>query len=257
MTAQASPRTPDWCEDEWPNISAAQLQSPTPDYPALLRSWQQLQNECAGTGVYEVRLALIHLMQKQYSQAQSILSSIGKVDAEYAPLLESTRLQADIASVTAKDPEDADIRQFAPRFEKLLASAPAWYVAHEQAATFWLMTGEPRRAIEASEYAIKLEPTSWWSYRTMAIAYSELGEHKAAVSMGDRAHAMHAAVSADADMMMALARSYATLGNLKMSEIVLGLLVKYRPEVRQTASYRETLIFIRNTTAGSAAYSHR
>jgi tetratricopeptide (TPR) repeat protein len=252
MTPHAEARTPEWCESRWQEVSAPHLQSPTPDYAQLLRTWQQMHDECTGTAVYEVRLASIYLMQKQHAEAQKVLRSIDKAAPKYAPLLESTRLQADVASATAsQDPATADIRRFSPRFESLLANAPSWYVAHEQVATFRLMSGEPRRAIEAAERAIELEPASWWSYRTMAIAYSELGEHKIAVAMGDRAHAIHSAVSADADLMLALARSYASLGNRQMSETLLGLLFKYRPEVRQTSQYRDTLVFIRDAIGGS------
>ena len=251
MTAEAGTRTPQWCEEQWHEASAPQLQSRSTDYAALLRTWQQLRDQCAGAAVYEARLASIYLLQKQHSKAQEVLRSIGNVQPEYAPLVESTRLQADIAGATGgKDSEAVDIEQFAPRFEKLLADAPSWYVAHEQVATFRLMSGEPARAIEAAKRALELEPSSWWSYRTMAIAYSELGEHKTAATLGDRAHSMHPAVSADADLMLALARSYAAMGNPKMSETLLGLLFTYRPEVRQSSQYRETLVFIRDVMAG-------
>jgi tetratricopeptide (TPR) repeat protein len=253
MIARAEPRSPEWCDARWEEVSAAQLQSPTPDYAALLRSWQEVSEQCAGTGVYEARLASIYLMQKQPLVAQKVLGSFKKAPAqEYAALIEATRLQADVESaMQGMSPGTVDISRFAPRFERLVSSAPEWYVAHEQLSTFWLWSGDPRKAIAAAKRAVELEPKSWWGYRTMAIAYSEIGEHRNAAAMGDRAHAIHKAVSADADLMLALARSYAAMGNVKMTETLLSLLFKYRPEVRNTAQYREALVFIRDVTQGT------
>jgi hypothetical protein len=41
------------------------------------------------------------------------------------------------------------------------------------------------------------------------------------------------------------------MGNVKMTETLLSLLFKYRPEVRNTAQYREALVFIRDVTQGA------
>jgi len=253
VTAQAESRSPAWCEERWQEMSAAHVASPTPDYAALLRAWQQVGEQCAGTGVYEARLASILMIQKQPAAAQKVLASINEPPApEYAALIEGTRLQVDREiSLQGKAPGTVDISRFAPRVEQLVASAPDWYVAHEQASTFWLWSGEPGKAIAEGKRAVELEPKSWWGYRTMAIAYSELGEYRTAAVMGDRAHANHKAVSADADLMLALARSYAAMGNIKMSETVLGLLFKYRPEVRDSQQYRDALVFIRDVTQGA------
>jgi tetratricopeptide (TPR) repeat protein len=250
VTAQSESRSPGWCEARWEETSAPYLESPTPDYAALLRAWQDLGAQCAETGVYEARLASILMLLKQPAAAQKVLGSHKKPPApEYAALIEGTRLQIEVESALQGDASGTvDISRFAPRFEQLVSSAPDWYVAHELASTFWLWSGEPRKAIAAAKRATELEPKSWWGYRTMTIAYSQIGEYRTAAAMGDRAHANHKAVSADADLMLALARSYAAMGNVRMTETVLSLLFTYRPEVRKTSQYREALVFIRDVT---------
>jgi tetratricopeptide (TPR) repeat protein len=245
MTATAATQSAAWCESRWEEVSDRHLASKPPDYSALLRSWRDLQPQCGGTGVYEARLATIHATQKDFATAQQVLASVKTVAPEYTELLDATRLQVDFEQYLAKDPRPTNITEFGPRFAKLIADAPTSHVAHELNATYWLTSGEPGRAIAAAKRALEHEPKSWWSYRIMAIAYSELGDYRAAAQMGDRAHTMHPAVSADADFMLALARSYVAMGDRKMGETVLSLLFTYRPEVRQTQQYRDTLVFIR------------
>jgi tetratricopeptide (TPR) repeat protein len=246
VTAAAETQSAAWCESRWEEASDRHLTSKPPDYSALLRSWHDLKPQCAGTAVYEARLATIHATQKDFASAQQVLESVKTVAPEYTALLEATRLQVDFEQYLAKDPRPTQIAAFGPRFAKLIVDAPTWYVAHELNATYLLTSGEPSRAIEAAKRALGHEPKSWWSYRVMAIAYSDLGEHRTAAQMADRAHSLHGAVSADADFMLALARSYVAMGDRKMGETVLSLLFTYRPEVRQTQQYRDTLVFIRN-----------
>jgi len=255
MTAEAETRSAAWCESRWHELSDQHLTSKPPNYGALLHSWRELEPQCTGTGVYEARLATIHAVQKDFAAAQKVLSPVETVAPEYAALLDAARLQVAFEQQLAEDPQQARIAEFGPRFAKLIADAPSWYVAHELNATYLLVSGEPARAIEASRRALEAEPTSWWSYRIMTIAYSELGEHRTAAEMGDRTHGMHSTVSADPDFMLALARSYVAIGDRKMSETVLSLLFTYRPEVRQTSQYRETLIFVRNALGSSAGQS--
>jgi hypothetical protein len=76
--------------------------------------------------------------------------------------------------------------------------------------------------------------------------YSELGEHRTAAVFGDRAHAVHAAVSADADLILALAKSYSDLGMPQMSETLLSLLLTHKPAVRNTPQYGDALMFMRS-----------
>jgi tetratricopeptide (TPR) repeat protein len=252
MTAAAETQSAAWCESRWEEASDRYLASKPPDYSALLRSWRDLQPQCAGTGVYEVRLASIHATQKDFVTAQKVLASIKVVPPEQTALVEATRLQVDFDQYLAENPQPAKVAEFGPRFAKLIAAAPSWHVAHELNATYLLTSGEPARAIEAAKRALEDQPKSWWSYRVMAIAYSELGEHRTAAQMGDRAHGMHAAASSDPDFMLALARSYVAMGDRKMGETVLSLLFTYRPEVRQTQQYRDTLVFIRNALEQNA-----
>lgn len=245
VTAAAETQSAAWCESRWEEASDQYLAAKPPDSAALLSSWRDLQPQCGGTGVYEARLASIHATQKDFATAQQVLAPVKTVAPEYTPLLEATRLQVDFEQYLAKDPRPTDISEFGPRFARLIDHAPSWSIAHELNATYWLTSGEPRRAIDAAKLALEREPKSWWSYRIMTIAYSELGEHRTATQVGDRAHRLHSALSADADFMMALARSYVALGDRKMGETVLSLLFTYRPEVRQTQQYRDTLVFIR------------
>jgi tetratricopeptide (TPR) repeat protein len=235
LTTNAATQSAAWCDSRWEQESDRYLASRSPDSSELLRSWRELEPQCGGTGVYEAKLATIYATQKDFVTAQKVLASVKKVAPEHATLLEATRLQVDFEQYLAKDPPPADITEFAPRFAKLIADAPSWYLAYELNAT-----------------ALEHEPKSWWSYRVMTIAYSELGEHMTAARMGDRAHGLRPAVSADADFMLALARSYVAMGDRTMGEKVLSLLFTYRPEVRQTQQYRDTLVFIRKTLEQSA-----
>ena len=244
-TAGAATQSAAWCESCWEQTSDRYLASKPPDSSELLRSWRELEAQCGGTGVYEVRLATIHAIQKEFRAAQKALASVKTVAPEYAELLKATRLQVDFEQCLSKEPPPTDIAEFGPRFAKLIEDAPSSYVAYELNATYWLTSGEPGRAIDVAKRALEHERKSWWSYRVMTIAYSELGQHDTATQMGDRAHKLHPAVSADADFMLALARSYVAMGDRKMGETVLSLLFTYRPEVRRTQQYRDTLVFIR------------
>lgn len=257
MTAGAETQSAEWCESRWAEASDRHLAAKPPDYSALLRSWRELQPQCSGTGVYETRLASIYAAHKDLVTAQKVLASIDKIAPEYAALLEATHLQVEFEQYLAKDPQPAGVAAFGPRFAKLIVDTPSWYVAHEMNATYLLTSAQPTRAIEAAKRALEHEPKSWWSYRVMAVAYSELGEHRTAVQMGDRAHGMHPAVSSDPDFMLALARSYVAMGDRKMGETVLSLLFTYRPEVRQSPQYRDTLIFIRKALEETARQPSR
>src|SRR5262245_52761701 len=89
----------EWCEQEWRVASAKASEQDPPDNSGLLKHWQKIGQQCAGTGAYEARLAIAYLLLNQSDKARDVLRPLVGQRSAYVHLVDFALLYADATDV--------------------------------------------------------------------------------------------------------------------------------------------------------------
>jgi tetratricopeptide (TPR) repeat protein len=134
-----------------------------------------------------------------------------------------------------------DLKKLEPQYLDFLQHWPEWEGSYELVSGYELSIGNTARAISYGERASQMVPDGWINYRTLAIAYSMAGRHLDAAKAGDKAKALNKAVSGDTEFMLALAKSYAVLGDKETLKAILALLLHYHPDISKTKNFVDAM----------------
>ena len=99
-------------------------------------------------------------------------------------------------------------------------------------------------AIHYASRSIELNSHQWEPNRSLAIAHAMQGEYGPAIAAGRRAEDLRASLITDPELMYAVARSYAAIGNVPVAEKTMGILAHNNPSVRGTPDWNACIAFL-------------
>jgi tetratricopeptide (TPR) repeat protein len=246
MTACEAQENPNWCEAQFAALSKQFESAGRSDFGVVTAKWQEYAGRCSGTGVYEGRLAGLYVKQGRVAEARAVLNGISEQEVRDSPYVKAAHASVAFAELAHNSESTiAQYRGLEPLYRSVVSAAPDWAGSYELLAAYELFMGNAAEAVTNANRAIELSPDAWINYRTAAIAYSQLGKHLEAAKAGDRAQALHRGVSADVGFMLALARSYAALGDRETLKALLVLVTRYNPELQHSQQFQEELQSIR------------
>lgn len=116
--------------------------------------------------------------------------------------------------------------------EEWVSLSPRNIGAHNNLAISFLVSGEPRRAIESLTRAMELAPRpgSWMLQSNMGRAYFMLGDHEAALTWLTRAR--HGTREPPRILMLYLAMAYAETGDDSSARAMTAQLLRHSPDFR-------------------------
>ena len=213
------------CEAEWGQVQAL------PRFPDQLARWQALAPECAGSGLYEVRLTGLLTVTGRYGEARQAARAGLALNTPYRK-----ELLAANAAISLNTMQLADAQK---QYQALIASYPDYFDGYCGMGALMLME---RRFPDAIAYLNQaaLHQQSWIIYRHLTIAYAQLHQHQRAVEAFDKAYRLNPRVVGDKDAIHAAIRSLMFLGNYRAAEGAVNLLLNANPaagadpEIQQT-----------------------
>jgi len=259
--AGARGESAEWCESQWEAATSDPGDGLLPTYEALLARWQQYAGKCAGTVVYEARLAFLHALNDEPEKARAVLKTIPPRASGYAHLVEAASLQTEMAEIFASK---GDRRQ---RLERLEVKYVAFVRRYPDWPQGYVLLGGMQTSLDHHAEAIKtlmaglnhvpkenrLAPNLWSLYRHLTISYAESGDYRSAIRAGDITYALKPGVTSDVQFMLSAAKAYAGNGDFDSAKKTLAAIALKVPQVKDAPGFLAAQAFVNAKMAETPA----
>lgn len=239
------------CDELWHDVSSRPNSSSGRDYQKLLTEWLKLEEQCKGTGIFEIRLALIHILRGQYDEGRRILGG-AKIPPQYEALAATVRANADLRDIlSSENPDRARLGSLEKTVTQLARKYPGHLPLHSLLGNLNVILGHYSNAIEPLENAARIkEGDRWGVFRNLTIAYSKVGNYQGALKAADQTFEIYKGVTNDEDFMYALAIANAGTGDVEATKDVLSLILTKKPHLQNDPEFKETVGKARELTGG-------
>lgn len=245
MKSYATNISPAECAERWAEDSATIMSADNRSYEAMLASWQQREATCAGSVVYEARLAMLYSLLNQPEKSRDILKPYLKTTSRYAYLVDLALLQADEAEVKRRAITEKDMQSLENKYSLFVKKHPEALEGYAFLGGIKSALAKHEEAIPLLERALPYTLNLSSVYRSLTISYMFSGRYKDAIAAADNASKYDKSLFSDQYFMYSVARSNAALGDFRSAENALKLLVMKKPEVRQDDDFKDTVSFIK------------
>jgi tetratricopeptide (TPR) repeat protein len=246
-----------WCEQQWESIAQPFEQGEKRNYDDLLKAWQRYEGKCRGTGVYEARLGQTYLLLNRVDDARNTLSAGKAIKSDYGNLVEHFLLNIEFRELVRRGATKGDFNKLVSEYRQLIATYPDWYVGYEQLGNIMMFLRQGDEAIKLSLDAARLSPTSWMSYRNLAIAYSWAGRHRESVDAANKVWGLRKTVTSDSEFMLAMATSFSELGEFDSAQSCLVVVSAAKPEIRSDPEYSKVVLHVKKKMADAGISSKK
>ena len=220
------------CEKEWDEVLSSKSMS---SIESKIEYWKRKSKDCGKTGIYEFRMGHLYTASGKLSKAESALNKGLSYKTEY-----KKELLSGLADLHLKK---RDWKSAESKYKSIIAEYPQWYNGYQGLGTVKLIKKDFKQSIDLLNKSNQLQATAL-SYRHLTIAYHQIGDHANTVKSINSAFKINSNIQSDRDAMMAGAVSYAKLGKYKVSDGLLGMLLKARPEVQNDEQFITVASFI-------------
>lgn len=214
------------CAQAFNNLISGQLSKQK--LPAQIAYWKSKASHCAGTGLYEYRLANLYMRDGKYQAARKELQSALKRRLPHRR--ELLLGMSDLASYTN---DNTEAQRYA---EQVTHEYPHWYIGYRELGTVYIQEEKFSDAIRVLKKANRIEK-NWFTYRTLVVAYYYTHQTKSAIAAFDEAYHLNSEVASDRNYMLLGANAYMNEGKFKIAHGVLLLLAKNDPAERSDPTF--------------------
>lgn len=235
------------CEKRWNEMLAGYAVAYQPqDAPHLLGEWKRLEDQCKGTGVYEVHLATLYIGIHDWKSAQNVIESLRSPPDAYAGLWKFLKLTAQLGIMAGEKPIPmAKVIALRPQYLAALDETRDWYIAWEQVANYMLLIQDYPSAIAHAEKSIEMRGDQWEPHRTLTIAYAHVGEYQRALDSAGKVRDLRPGGQiVDRDYTHSIAKSYAGIGQIKVAEKILAAMIRADPSEKDDPGFADVINFI-------------
>lgn len=245
MTSQAKSATPEWCEEQWAVESANTYEQASPNYQVLLQKWQQLSDKCAGTEVYEARLAVVYISLNELDKAREILKPILNKPSKYSYLAEFVSLHADAVEFEKNGQlNDDSMSILEQKYLGFVKKYPDFIEGYAALGNSQAFLDKHEEAIKSFEKALQTPMNKSGLYRNLTISYSAAGRYQDALTASGKAVELNNSLTSDPYFAYALAKADAALGDYESAQMVLKVIAAKVPEVKSTMEFKDTINFV-------------
>lgn len=213
----------EWCEKQWiANSAAYTSQDGKPKGNLLLTYWLTLEPRCGATFAYSGRLALVHVLMKDFNAAKSVLAKApptGGSPYAYSVDIAKVMLQVEERIAAAKPVTGQDIAQFEKSYANLVAKYPKWPTGYALLAGVQTLLGKHHEAIRNLKVAAKGDAYELFGvYRNLTISYAAIGDFMSAADSADKAYRLNPGLTSDSAYMFAAATAASGTGHFDDAE---------------------------------------
>lgn len=248
VTTRAGGGSAEWCERQWKAASANAAFAAPEAKAALLARWEGYRAKCAGTGVFEARLAGAHALVGQYDEARKVLKPLLGASRAHRELVELTALSVDYLELGAHEATTTveDVRRLEGKLRALTAKYPAFPEGSALLGSVQTFLGNHADAVTSLEAALRsADMDRSGVYRNLTLSYVGVGRYADARRSADEALRRHPGFADDRWFVFAMARADGALGNFKAALDELNAISGKGDEVVRDPEFKETVDFVR------------
>jgi tetratricopeptide (TPR) repeat protein len=245
--SSAKSETPEWCEEQWAVESAETYEQASPDYQVLLQKWQRLSDKCAGTEVYESRLAVVYISLNELDKAREVLKPILSKPSKYSYLAEFVSLHADAVEFEKNGQlNDDNMRLLEQKYLGFVKKYPDYIEGYAALGNSQAFLGKHEEAIKSFEKALQAPMNKSGLYRNLTVSYAAVGRYQDALQSADKAYELNKNVTSDPFFVFALVKTDAALGDFQSAQSALKVIAAKMPEIKSTTEFKEAINFVIN-----------
>jgi hypothetical protein len=215
------------------------------DRVALETSWKGYAARCAGTSIYEYRLATLAEQNGRRAEAIDILDSALASDLPLKVEMRAIKLGMEFSAAQFAIPRDATAAKKAhEELEAVLVESPGLVVAMHQLAMQRLELEDFAGAEQMSRQAMAKESGAWQPRRTLFLALVAQDEFPEARELIRPTLELHDRLFTDVEFMLAASYCYLKVGDLMTAEQVLRALRSKVPGVQEDVAFRKLALRI-------------
>lgn len=195
-----------------------------------------LQQQCQGTGLFDVHMSELYIANRSYSKAMQAIESGLEQDTSFNKEL---LLAKGNVALHQKDYATAE-----SAYKVVTEGYPNWNAGFDYLGFSVFAQGRNEQAIEYLNKANSLSESAA-TLRTLTLAHYLLDHHEQAIESLNRAFSLDEAILADRDPMVAGIRSYAEVGKFDISRKLLAILLSKNPEIKNDEEFLRAGFFVR------------
>ena len=262
VPAGARGESAEWCDSQWEVATSDPGEGLLPAYETLLARWRQYAGKCAGTVVFEARLAFLYALNDEPEKAREALKSVPAAASPYQHLVDVASLQTEMAEIFKSRASDkqARLERLEAKYAALVARYPEWPQGY-------ILLGGLQTSLDHHPEAIKtliaglnhipkdkrLAPNLWSLYRHLAVSYAESGDYRNALRAADIAYELNKGVTSDPQLMFSAAKAYAGTGDFESARKTLALIALKEPRVKNDPRFLGAQEFVNSRMAETPA----
>lgn len=208
-------------------------------YPALLKRWQAEGARCKGSGIYEIRLAQVQMLNGDHAGARAQLDALPEGGKAYAREHRLARLWLTYWQTDA-DKEPARWAELRRTLASLTRQNPDDAEAQALHGFALLASGEDRLAIQALQAALRGPASSdrYDHYKALMLAHVNLGDFAQAETMLEQAYELNPALTSDPAAVMAALAISVKQGNTRLAGNLIVIIKARHPQLRQLPAFQ-------------------
>lgn len=216
-------------------LSAARQQRQMDGLAAtMLSQWQQQASNCQGTGIYEARLAQLHILHGDYAKAQAVLTNT-QVVGDYRRYLELATLWLEYYQLDV----DADPTLLLTRLKTFTAKHADFAEGQALYGFALTMAQQPAEAIVALKKSLTAPTDLYDTYKALTLNYVNLQQYSAANEMVNEAYGMNPAFSSDPEAMLMAIKISIELKDFKTVDNLFKVLNARTPQAMQYEAFQQ------------------
>ena len=221
------------CGNEWAEIVDT---NKYPSWEKKIKHWESLNSKCSKTGIYEYRLSLLYTFVSNFEKAKSIIDNALKYNKYKKELL------VGYFNIYVKQQKWEEAYK---RAKITVQEYPNWNISHQNLGAIELIKQKYPSAIKSLEKSNSINPT-FTAYRHLIVAYHQVGNHEQAIKSINTAFSLNNSIKSDREAMLAAAISYAQVKKYKVSDGLLNMLLKAKPEMKNDKEFLRIAEFVSN-----------
>jgi tetratricopeptide (TPR) repeat protein len=222
------------CDSQWKALAA----NASKDRVGLEADWKGKSKECAGTGIYEFRLATLVEVNGRRDEAIAILDGALAKDLPLRDDMRAIRLGMLFSKAQYSIPKNSkEARKAHEELETLLVNNPNLVAAMHQLAMQRLDLEDFVGAETMSRRAMEHDPGAWQPRRTLFLALIANDKFSEARQLLRPTLELHERLFSDPEFMLAASYCYLKLGDVKTAEQALRALRSKVPAVQDDPAY--------------------
>lgn len=212
----------DTCDDVWRAFVGQIGKEAVQSVDSMIAKWGQSKSECAGSDVFNIRLAGLYFRRGDLEQARALLSAAVPQSEIYKEVREIYLLRIQVQESVQRNDSMAQIMSLVENdFVRLYSNDVPSCASDAAMSEYSIQIEKFDRAAEAADRAVSCEPTSAAWVRGAALANGLAGRYQAASKYCSDAFDLSRNLMFDQRFMLSCANSYIEIQDLKTANLIL------------------------------------